>query len=75
MKTITLGKLMREKDNWYFCYSSNKYQYYIDNKFDKVVKIKKDIVKRYLDNELTKYPADVIPAKNPIDLAYNLNLI
>ena len=75
MKTITLGQLLREKDNWSFFYCSNKYQYYMDNNFDKVVKIKKDIVKRYLNNELDKYPANVIPAKNPIDLTYNLNLI
>ena len=75
MKTITLGKLLREKDNWYFAGQNNKYQTYMSADFKHCVKIKKSIVVRYLDNELTKYPAGVIPAKNPIDLAYNLDLI
>lgn len=75
MKTITLGKLLREKDNWSFFYCSNKYQYYMDNNFDKVVKIKKSIVVRYLNNELDKYPADKIPSANPIDLAINCGLL
>ena len=75
MKTITLGKLLREKDNWYFASQNNKYQTYISADFEKSVKIKKSIVVRYLNNELDKYPAGKIPSANPIDLAINCGLL
>ena len=69
MKTITLGKLLREKDNWYFAGQNSKYQTYLSADFKHSVKIKKSIVVRYLDNELDNCPAGAIPCKNAIALA------
>lgn len=64
MKTITLGKLLREKDYWTYFYRSEKYQYYMSTDFKHVVKIKKSIVIRYLDNELTNYPFRGVPCNS-----------
>lgn len=64
MKTITLGKLLREKDYWTYFYCSEKYQYYMSTDFKYTVKIKKSIVIRYLNNELTNCPFQNLPCNS-----------
>lgn len=49
MKTVTLG-FIRERD-MSLCYSSNKYQYYLDEETNKFYKIKRDYVRKVLDAE------------------------
>lgn len=49
MKTVTLG-FIRERD-MSLCYSSNKYQYYLDEETNKFYKIKRAYVRKVLDAE------------------------
>ena len=66
---ITLTQLIAEKGKWSYCYSSAKYQYYIDSKFEQIVKIKKSIVLNYLENNRKT----IIPFNNVIGLAFDIS--